>query len=68
MKNELDGYVIYCKDSDRETPLGVVSDSYDCQALSDYVPTRLKHFLVEIEDKRFYSHKGIDYQELLLKI
>lgn len=62
MKNELDGYVIYCKDSDRETPLGVVSESYDCQALSDYVPTRLKKFLVEIEDKRFYSHNGIDFK------
>ncbi|HTO37658.1 MAG TPA: transglycosylase domain-containing protein [Brumimicrobium sp.] len=62
MKNELDGYVIYCKDSDRDTPLGVVSDSYDCQALSDYVPTRLKNFLVEIEDKRFYNHNGIDFK------
>lgn len=64
MKNELDGYVIYCKDSDRETPLGVVSDSYDCQAFSDYVPTRLKNFLVEIEDKRFYSHNGIDFKSV----
>lgn len=62
MKKEFDGYVIYCKDSDKETPLGVVSDSYDCQALSDYIPTRLKSFLVEIEDKRFYSHKGIDFK------
>jgi len=62
MKNELDGYVIYCKDSDRETPLGVVSESYDCQAVSDYVPTRFKKFLVEIEDKRFYSHNGIDFK------
>ena len=62
MKNELDGYVIYCKDSDRETPLGVVSDSYDCKAISDYVPTRLKNFLVEIEDRRFYSHNGIDFK------
>jgi hypothetical protein len=45
MKNELNGYVIYCKDSDKETPLGVVSDSYDCQAISDYVDlqTYLRH-------------------------
>lgn len=62
MKNKLDGYVIYCKDSDKETPLGVVSDCYDCQALSEYIPTRLKKFLVEIEDKRFYSHNGIDFK------
>lgn len=62
MKSELDGYVIYSEDSDRNTPLGVVSDSYDCQALSDFVPTRLKNFLVEIEDKRFYYHNGIDFK------
>ena len=62
MKNELNGYVIYCKDSDKETPLGVVSDSYDCQAISDYVPTRIKKFVVEIEDKRFYNHNGIDFK------
>lgn len=60
MKNELDGYVIYCKDSDRETPFGVVSDSYDCKAISDYVPNRIKNFLVEIEDRRFFSHNGVD--------
>lgn len=62
MKNELDGYVIYCKDSDKQIPLGVVSDNYDCQAYSDYIPSRLKSFLVEIEDRRFYRHNGIDYK------
>lgn len=62
MKNELDGYVIYCKDSDKDTPWGVVSDNFDCQAVSDYIPTRLKKFLVEIEDKRFYNHNGIDFK------
>ena len=62
MINELNGYVIYCKDSERKTPLGVVSDTYDCQAISEYVPTRLKKFIVEIEDKRFYSHNGIDFK------
>jgi penicillin-binding protein 1A len=60
MKYELEGYVIYSKDSDKEMPLGVVSENYDCQALSDYIPTHLKKFLVEIEDKRFYRHNGID--------
>jgi len=62
MKYELNGYVIYGKDSERETPLGVVSDTYDCQAISYYVPTRLKKIVVEIEDKRFYSHNGIDFK------
>ena len=62
MENDLDGYIIYCKDSENKTPLGVVSDNYDCKAISDYVPTRLKKYLVEIEDRRFYSHKGIDFK------
>lgn len=62
MKNELDGYVIYCNDNERETPLGIVSDSYDCKAVSDYVPDRLKNFLIEIEDRRFYKHNGIDFK------
>lgn len=62
MNNELNGYVIYGKDSEREAPLGVVTDTYDCQAISNYVPTRLKKFVVEIEDKRFYSHNGIDFK------
>lgn len=62
MKNELTGYVIYSKNSETQTPLGVVSDTYDCQAISDYIPNHLKRFIVEIEDKRFYSHNGIDFK------
>lgn len=62
MENELNGYVVYCKEAGTERPLGVVSDTYDCQAISNYVPTRLKQFIVEIEDKRFYSHNGIDFK------
>ncbi|MEO2071203.1 MAG: transglycosylase domain-containing protein [Zunongwangia sp.] len=60
MDKELEGYVIYCKDLNKEIPLGVVSNNYDCQAISKYIPSRLKNFLVEIEDKRFYDHKGVD--------
>lgn len=62
MENELDGYVVYCKDSEKDKPLGIVSDSYECNAYSYYIPTHLKSFLVEIEDKRFHSHRGIDYK------
>ena len=60
MKSELDGFVIYCKDTEGIMPLGVVSDSYECNAISNYVPTRIKEFLVEVEDRRFYRHSGID--------
>lgn len=62
MKNELDGYVIYCTNADTATPLGIVSDSYDCKAVSNYVPNRLKNFLVELEDRRFFSHNGLDFK------
>lgn len=62
MNSDLEGYVIYCKDTDKEIPIGVASDNYECKATTDYIPNRLKEFLVEIEDKRFYEHKGIDYK------
>lgn len=62
MNSDLDGYVIYCKDTDKEIPIGVTSENFECKARTDYIPNRLKEFLVEIEDKRFYEHKGIDYK------
>ena len=62
MSSDLEGYVIYCKDTDKATPIGVASENYECKATTDYIPNRLKEFLVEIEDKRFYEHKGIDYR------
>ncbi|WKL44433.1 transglycosylase domain-containing protein [Flavobacterium sp. ZE23DGlu08] len=60
MNKELNGYVIYCKDTNSEVAFGVVSDDYECIANSNYIPNRLKHYLVQIEDKRFFEHKGID--------
>ena len=60
MNEDFEGYVIYCKDVDREIPFGVVSEDYECRAISDYIPTKLKEFLVQIEDKRFFNHNGID--------
>ncbi len=60
MEKELDGYVIYTNDKGKEIPYGVVSDSYNCNAKTNYIPNQIKNFLVEIEDRRFYSHRGID--------
>lgn len=60
MENQLEGYVIYYKKNDKNIPFGVVSDNYDCKAISNHVPNSIKDFLIEIEDIRFYSHNGID--------
>lgn len=62
MIKELEGYVIYCKDSYKDVPFGVVSENYECKASTDYSPDRLKKLLVQIEDKRFYHHNGIDFK------
>jgi len=60
MNEEFEGYVIYYKDVDCEIPFGVVSEDYECRAVTDYIPTKLKEYLVQIEDKRFFKHNGLD--------
>lgn len=62
MNEELDGYVIYCKDADKYIPWGVASEDYECKAKTNYIPNRIKDFLIQIEDKRFYEHTGIDFK------
>lgn len=42
MNRDLDGYVIYAKKLNKDLPLGIVSDIYDCKAVTEYIPTRLK--------------------------
>lgn len=60
MNNDLNGFVVYCKDANKTLPLGIVSNDYTCKAISRSFPSRFKKFLVHIEDKRFYGHHGID--------
>ena len=61
MNNGLDGYIVYSEGSNRrKTPIGVVSNNYDCMSTTNYIPKRIKEFAVGIEDKRFYKHKGVD--------
>jgi len=62
MNENINGYVVYYNDKDKEMPLGVVSDDYECIANSDYIPTKIKNYLVQIEDRRFYEHSGIDFK------
>lgn len=64
METEFDGYVIYCKDAEKEIPFGVVSEDFECRAESNFIPSDLKKFLVQIEDQRFYEHYGIDFKAI----
>ncbi len=61
MKIDFDGFIIYNKTkNNKHKVFGVVSDDYECRALSSKIPDKFKQYIVPIEDKRFYNHKGID--------
>lgn len=60
MNEQFDGYVIYAKDKQNKLPFAVVSEDHECKANSEYIPYMIKQILVQIEDRRFYEHNGID--------
>lgn len=62
MNEKFDGYVVYYNGANKEQAFGIVSDDYECKATSDYIPSRLKDFLIHIEDRNFYKHNGIDFK------
>lgn len=62
MKKEFDGYVIYCNDTGKDIPFGVVSEDYECKATTNYIPNRLKDYLIQVEDKHFFKHNGVDFK------
>ncbi|EHO13227.1 transglycosylase domain-containing protein [Myroides odoratimimus] len=64
MNDSIEGFVIYNKDK-RNKPIGVISNSIECKASINKVPNRIKDFLVPIEDKRFFTHSGIDLKAII---
>jgi len=60
MKNNIEGFVVYNKSDRKNKAFAVVSDSYECKAKSENIPSKFKKYIVPIEDKRFYEHNGID--------
>lgn len=57
------GFVIYGENEKfQKVPIGIVSNNDERKALCrNYdIPERLKNYLIEIEDKRFYEHNGVD--------
>lgn len=63
MKNNkteiFEGFALYCS---KNKPLGVISPNGDRLATinNKTLPNKIKKYLVEIEDKRFYEHGAID--------
>lgn len=54
------GYVLYPENS--STALGIVSEDYKRQAITEKIPPFIKESLILIEDKKFYLHSGLDYK------
>ena len=65
MSTDFQGYVVYTSSGEKDLPIGVVSIGFECNALSNYIPSKFKAFLVEIEDKRFYEHRGVDFKGIV---
>ncbi len=68
MNEEFNGYVIYNEKNGKKIPYAVIGESYECQALATRIPKVAKDFIVPIEDKRFYSHNGIDVRAILRSV
>lgn len=62
---ELNGFVVYYNDDKNPRPFGVITNDYQCRAKTLYIPSTIKEFLVEIEDKRFYKHSGYDIKGII---
>jgi len=62
------GYVVYYNNNGIDLPYGVISQDYECKAISDYYPSNIKNYLIQIEDRRFLQHQGIDYKAIVRAI
>lgn len=63
--DDFNGFVIYSKKDESFVPFGVTSSNSECHAISNYIPSSIKEVLVEIEDVRFFKHRGIDIKAIL---
>lgn len=62
---DYEGYVVYGKKNNKRQAFGVISNNSECKAVSKRIPPNLKRIIVEIEDKRFYQHHGIDIHGII---
>lgn len=62
-------YLLHGIQNGKSKPYAVVSKSNEIKIAYDYkLSSSFKNFLVQIEDKRFYEHNGIDYKAILRAI
>lgn len=62
---DYEGYVVYGQRNNKRQAFGVISNNSECKAVSKRIPQKLKKIIVEIEDKRFYQHHGIDVHGII---
>lgn len=56
------GYVLYARKS--SNALGIVSEDYKRKAITEQIPRFIKESVIRIEDRKFYSHNGVDYKAI----
>ncbi len=57
-----EGYVLYGKGHRKPAPFGIISSDYKRKAMLSHVPSKMQKYLIEVEDRRFYKHSGLDYK------
>ncbi|MBL7911082.1 MAG: penicillin-binding protein [Bacteroidia bacterium] len=58
-------YLLYGNSKGKPKPIGVISELPEIRVTyKKQLPDSLKQNLIAIEDKRFFSHKGIDYKSI----
>lgn len=63
--NEYIGFVTYTQGKrNRKIPFGIVSQSYKQKAIVTHYSRKIRKNLIAIEDKRYFSHLGIDIKSI----
>ena len=58
-------YLLLGNDNGKQKPIGVISNSHEIKILNKQkIPNSIKEYLIKIEDRRFFTHRGIDYKSI----
>jgi len=57
-----EGYVLYGRENMKSAPFGIISLDHKRKARLSQVPSKVQKYLIEVEDRRFYQHSGLDYK------